>query len=240
MKKAFEGFNDNLIVTSVSPWLMERAAHSPILEGKDHRVVLNGVDSEVFHVYETENLRKKHYLTDEKVIFHATAGFNLNPDDIKGGYYVNEVAKMFAGANIRFIVAGSCPRDIKVSDNIILLGKITDQKLLAQYYSMADLTLLTSRRETFSMVTAESLCCGTPVVGFKAGGPEQIGIREYSSFVEYADMGRLKTAVLGMLYRRHDKYGIGKKAATRYGKGVMCGNYIKIYRELCEGQNKNW
>ena len=38
------------------------------------------------------------------------------------------------------------------------------------------------------MVTAESLCCGTPVVGFKAGAPEQIAIKEFSEFVEYGDL----------------------------------------------------
>ena len=42
MKKAFEGFN-NLIVTSVSPWLMERAKESPILADKRHFVVLTFV-----------------------------------------------------------------------------------------------------------------------------------------------------------------------------------------------------
>ncbi len=34
------------------------------------------------------------------------------------------------------------------------------------------------------MVTAESLCCGTPVVGFTAGGPESIAIDAFSNFVE--------------------------------------------------------
>lgn len=55
--------------------------------------------------------------------------------------------------------------------------------------------LLTSERETFSMVTAESLCCGTPVVGFKAGAPEQIALKEYSEFVDYGNLDKLEKAV---------------------------------------------
>jgi len=49
MKKAFDGFN-NLIVVSVSPWLMERAKQSPMFSDKEHVVVLNGVETEVFKI----------------------------------------------------------------------------------------------------------------------------------------------------------------------------------------------
>lgn len=84
-----------------------------------------------------------------------------------------------------FVVAGNVTTKIEMPDNVILLGKVTNQELLAKYYSMANLTILTSQFETFSMVCAESLCSGTPVVGFKAGAPEQISIQQYSEFVEY-------------------------------------------------------
>ena len=42
------------------------------------------------------------------------------------------------------------------------------------------------------MIVAESLCCGTPVVGFKAGAPEQITIKEYSEFSEFGNIEILK------------------------------------------------
>lgn len=46
MQKAFAGFKkENLIIVSVSPWLMERAKQSPILAGKQHTVVMNGLDT---------------------------------------------------------------------------------------------------------------------------------------------------------------------------------------------------
>ena len=49
MQKAFQNFDKDLIVTSVSPWLMGRAKQSPILGDKTHTVVLNGLDTDVFH-----------------------------------------------------------------------------------------------------------------------------------------------------------------------------------------------
>ena len=232
MKTAFEGFNDKLIVTSVSPWLMKRAQQSPILGGKDHRVILNGLDPDVFHFRNCKKLRRKYASDSEKVLFHASPNFNLDSNHIKGGYYVNELAKRVKDKNIKVIVAGSHKDDIEVSENVILLGRIQDQKKLAEYYSMADLTILTSKKETFSMVTAETLSCGTPIVGFMAGGPEQIALEGYSHFVEYGNMDALEDVVIRMFDMEWDKVSISKKAISKYGKDVMCDSYIEIYKEI--------
>ena len=115
---------------------------------------------------------------------------------------------------------------------MIMLGKITDQNELAEYYSLANVTVLTSKRETFSMVTAESLCCGTPVIGFKAGGPEYIAIPEYSEFVEHSNVELLYNTILKWISNPVDKVAISEKAREKYSKETMCKNYIKIYNEL--------
>lgn len=231
MKKAFDGFNDNLVVTSVSPWLMERAKLSPILNDKKHEVVLNGVNTDVFHFYDTAELRSQMGLNGFKVIFHATPSFDDNIKSLKGGYYVLKLAEKMLDENVKFVVAGNHPEGLKVPPNVILLGKVADQELLAKYYSMADVTLLTSKKETFSMVTAESLCCGTPVVGFKAGAPEQIAIDDYSKFVTHGDISALYTVVCEMLNNNFSKQKIAHIAQENYSKKTMVGNYVDIYNE---------
>ncbi|WP_102048675.1 glycosyltransferase [Pygmaiobacter massiliensis] len=230
MKDAFDGFDDNLMVVSVSPWLMERAKKSPILAEKQHCVVLNGVDTAVFKPYGTQELRKKYSCENNKVVLHVTPGFSADPNHIKGGYYVIELAKKMPEA--MFIVAGDCVGDVSVPDNVTLLGKVTDQKKLAQLYSMADVTLLTSKRETFSMVCAESLCCGTPVVGFKAGAPEQISIEEFSTFVEYGNVTQLQYQLMELLHRHLDAKKIETLAHERYAQATMVENYVAKYIEL--------
>lgn len=232
MKKAFDGFNDNLVVTSVSPWLMERAKLSPILNDKKHEVVLNGVNTDVFHFYDTSELRSQMGLNGVKVIFHATPSFDDNIKSLKGGYYVLKLAEKMLDENVKFVVAGNHPDGLKVPPNVILLGKVSDQELLAKYYSMADVTLLTSKKETFSMVTAESLCCGTPVVGFKAGAPEQIAIEEYSEFVTHGDLEALYSATCEMLSKNLSKKEIAHAATVKYSKNTMTNNYLKLYEEI--------
>lgn len=233
MQKAFEGFkNENLIVASVSPWLMERAKQSPILAGKQHTVVMNGLDTGVFYPREGGAVKSELGIADEKIIFYVTPNFNNDPDYIKGGYYIIKLAEMLKGENVKIIAAGSYPENLKVPDNILLLGKVSDQNRLAELYSMADITVIASKRETFSMVCAESLCCGTPVAGFKAGGPEAISLDKYSRFVDYGDLKSLYTAVNDLLREARNGEKISKDASAAYGSRVMSENYINIYRSF--------
>lgn len=234
MKNAFDGFNNNLIITSVSPWLMERAKQSPVMCDKVHKVVFNGVNTDVFHSYDTNDLRMWMGLSDEKIIFHATPTFNNDANHIKGGHYVLRLAEKMQNENVKFVIAGAYSEGLKVPSNVILLGKITDQTTLAKYYSMADVTLLTSKKETFSMVVAESLCCGTPVVGFKAGAPEQIAIPEYSDFVEYGDVDLLNQATKALFAKSYSKKEIELKAQRVYSKATMTKNYLNIYKEILD------
>lgn len=229
LRRAFAGFDKNLMVTSVSPWLMERAKQSLILGDKQHCVVMNGVDTDTFHPYATEELRKKHKLKDEKVIFHATPCFNDDPQHLKGGYYVIRLAELLKDQNVKVVVAGRYPENLNVPENMILLGNVSDQKELARYYSMADVTVITSKKETFSMVVAESLCCGTPVVGFKAGGPEQIALQDICAFVEPGDLGALKSGVETTINKIRNLDKVAVSAGNVYSEKTMIEKYIWQY-----------
>ena len=231
MIRAFEGFDKKkLIVSSVSPWLLHRAKQSYVFKDYRNVTVENGLDTNVFHAYDSEtidSLKNKHKIRDEKVIFYVTPTFNIKPNHNKGANYVIELAKKMITEKVVFIVVGSYDKNIEVPPNITMLGNIFDQKLLAKYYSMADITLLTSKKETFSMVTAESLSCGTPVVGFKAGAPEMIAIKEYSCFVDYGNIDALYDAVIEMLSQNKKNFIIHK-----FAKKEMTKKYLELYHDL--------
>ena len=97
---------------------------------------------------------------------------------------------------------------------------------------------VTSRKETFSMVTAETLCCGTPIVGFKAGAPEIIALKDYSEFVEHGNIEMLYSAAKRMLERNTDSTQIAEQAKI-YSKETMTKKYIDIYKEFIE-KNKTF
>ena len=237
MKKAFRDFDGAMV--SVSPFVAARAALSPITAALTHRTVLNGINTEIFKYRDAFALRKKHGIADgTRVLLHVTAHFSNDENDIKGGKYLLELAQKIERENAVILVAGNGEIDFDLPPNVIPLGRVTDQRLLADYYSMADLTVLTSRKETFSMPVAESLCCGTPVVGFVAGGPESIAIGEYCRFVPYADACALKDAANELLKKNFDKETVSRAAISKYDSGVMAAQYADIYHTLMKASQE--
>lgn len=233
MKNAFDGFEDFLEVISVSPWLQNRAQQSPILAGMHHRVIFNGVDTSVFHPCSDDLIEQKFCVQGRKIVFQATALFRDTEGDPKGGTYVLDLAQEMKDKRVLFLIAGKYIVHDTVPENVILLGEIQNQRELAAYYSRADVTLLTSKRETYSMVCAESLCCGTPVVGFEAGGPEQISIPEYSSFVPQGDLEALKAELIHWI-NLPKQSGIADAAKKKYGIDNMYKSYLRVYKELMD------
>ena len=228
MKESFEGMK-HLRIVSVSPWLLKRAKESPILSSFEHSCVLNGIDTDIFKPF-----AKNEDESDYKTILHVTSYFNNDISNIKGGYYVLKLANLLKSKKIKFVVVGDYDHSIAYPSNVLFVGNVKDQIKLAKYYSSADLTLLCSQKETFSMIVAESLCCGTPIVGFKSGAPEQIAIQEYSQFVDYPDVDELLKVILSFLNKPVDRDEIARRAKEKYSKNRMAEDYIRLYKDLID------
>lgn len=229
--------SSNLQFATVSPWLLERSKMSPMLKSFKKESVLNGVETEVFRRVDEKNWREKlGFSDDEKMIVHVTARFTPYENNIKGGHLLVKLAERLKGEKIKIVVAAGDGAVGELPENVIYIGRAKNQQELASLYSEANLSVITSSRETFCMPVAESLCCGTPVVGFKAGGPESIAINKYSEFVEYGNVDALKKSVLKWLITDYNRNEIAQEAQRIYSKEAMTNNYINIYKQLI-GQN---
>lgn len=228
-KRAFDKFDlQNIVVTSVSPWTMSRASQSPLLKRFRHVVIPNGLNTEVFKPTEPSPAVASRLPKGKPIVLHVTASFTTQPS-IKGGDYICRLAGEMPEFN--FIVAASYTGVINdLPDNVLLWGRTADQTELAMLYTAADITVIASSRETFSMIVAESLCCGTPIVGFKAGGPETIAINEFSEFVEYGDVDGLKTSIYKM--KIENKKIISEKAKNKYSSRLMGEKYLESYKGM--------
>lgn len=228
MRRAFDGFA-TCVNCPVSYWTEDRGRQSPILKGMPFQTVFNGVDTEVFH-------RREAVAEPTMQVLHVTAGFSDRPGHNKGGFYLIQLAKRMP--DVTFLVAGNVESAEALPENIRLLGVVRDQQILAAHYRNARVSVLVSQKETFSMPCAESLCCGTPVVGFKAGGPEQIAMVHYSDFVEYADVDALEKQLRRWLTAQPDRQKIAREAEKIYSVNAMIDGFLEVYKR-CDWSRKN-
>lgn len=234
-KKSYELYDKSMLVfTAVSPWLLKQAELSPIISGIRKMVVQNGVDTNVFN-YEKQSQAWRNLLgirSEVKIILYVTAFFYPNLNDLKGGRYIIELSRLIEGEPIIILVAANHGEVDALPENVRYIGSVKSQQELAELYREADITILTSKNETFSMPVAESLCCGTPVVGFEAGGPESICLPEYCTFVEYGNVEALNHAIKDTLEKKNSKKEISENAIAKYSRKRMVNDYIDVYKEL--------
>lgn len=229
-ERIYSGFENNLKIICVSEWLKSRAMQSPFFREFEISVIENGIDTQNTFKPRVNNVLFERYKSEgKKIILHVTPSFKSK---IKGGDYVIELAKRLDRHKYTIIIVGY-DDNVDLPDNIATVGNISDQVLLAEYYSLADLTLLTSRVETYSMVCVESLSCGTPVVGFKCGAPEQIALKDFSCFVEYGDIDALEKAVYFWESKKIQlKDSLVEIAKDHYSIEMMVNKYINTYKKL--------
>jgi glycosyltransferase involved in cell wall biosynthesis len=81
----------------------------------------------------------------------------------------------------KLLIAGGDEKDllkleIPINESITLLGSLSHDEI-AHYLSIAEITVIPSRCETYGILLAEAICCGSPVVATNVGGiPEVIAL----------------------------------------------------------------
>lgn len=225
MKKAFEGAR-NFHITAVSPWLAKRCQIAPMFQQIPVISILNGVKI-VSPAADEPKDPYQEIKTDPttKIILHVTSGFHYIE---KGGRFIYSLAEKLKGENIRFVVIGNTKNEVD-TENIRFLGRVNGPRQLAKYYAHADVTLLLSEAETFSLIVAESLIQGTPVVGFQAGGPESISIDEHSTFVKHGDVDALANALQQRLEIKPDRQRISCEAKGKYAISKSKEAYSNLF-----------
>lgn len=222
MYKSLSSFNkDNLTVVSCTPWLDERMKQSIIMKGVvNHTVIPNGTDINIFKYYQ-------HAQDNKKIILFVTPRFE---DEIKGSKYINDIANTFLNdESISFHLVGNIPNNYQLERNIVGIGPLYGEEL-AKEYSRANVTIMLSKAECFPMVIVESLLCGTKVVAFRCGGPDNSFNKEMASFVEWGNFTKMHNEIVSVISKPYDKKYFSFVAKQLYSKGTMSYNYWKKYK----------
>lgn len=159
----------SLEIITVSQWLKSVVLLS-LLKNANVECIYNGVDTDRFHPVPNK-VKKELGFESERMILLVSDGWN----ERKGYSTVLDIAKM-APANWHFVMIGVTKKQLRsLPDNITGFERIWNQDKLIEFYTAADVFFNPSREETFGLVTAEALSCGTPAVIMRStANPELI------------------------------------------------------------------
>lgn len=240
-KMLYKNTNIDLVVPSV--WLKDKVEKS-VLGNKRIHLIYNGIDTNLFKPVNKIETRKELGLSeDKKIVLFVVDGETKNP--YKGWVYVENILKKYSNDdNIRFICIGSTSiKEENFNSNATYVQRIDDPKLLAKYYSSADVFLYPSLADTFGLVVAESMSCGTPVVTFQTGGiPEIVDHKKNGYVAKYGNQKDLECGLTYLLSRSENEckliseYSI-EKVKNNFTVEIMGNNYLKLYEEILKRKN---
>ncbi|WP_456278568.1 N-acetyl-alpha-D-glucosaminyl L-malate synthase BshA [Bacillus sp. AK128] len=222
-------------VTAVSKSLIEQTFD--LLE-PDQQItpIYNFIDERIYHRKDASALKNAYgILPEEKVIIH-TSNFRAVkrvPDVIKAFDHIQKHLKaklLLVGDGPELTVVNRLVKERNLTDKVLLLGK---QDKLEDLYSMSDLKLLLSEKESFGLVLIEAMACGVPCIGTNIGGiPEVIIDGETGYLCELGDVDMVGDRAISLLKdtQLYDK--MVRKSIERVHEQFSSHKIVQQYEEI--------
>ncbi|MFD6440938.1 glycosyltransferase, partial [Peribacillus sp. NPDC060186] len=190
----------------------------------------------------SEYLRDEYGIQDdEKVIIHVS--------NFRSVKRVKDVIQAFFLAQkkipAKLLLVGDGPevttvlklaKDLGIDEKVLFLGK---QDNLAELYSISDLILLLSEKESFGLVLLEAMACGIPCIGTNVGGiPEVIVDGKTGYICELGDVQMVAEKAVGLLsnpilHKRFSEAAL-ERANTEFHSDTIMSEYEAIYVQALE------
>lgn len=228
IKKAlFTSFN-NVIIVTPSQWLADLVGKS-FLSKYTIKIIHNGVDTDIFKPVNVEPVRKKYKLGNKFVIL----GVANNWDNRKGLRYFIELSRIIDDDYIIVLVGLDEKQVRKLPTKIVGIKRTSNISELAQIYSVADVFINPSIEETFGMVTAESLACGTPAIVFDSTPGVEIVVDGCGYIARIGNIHDVKKYLY--VVRNNGKGYYSKNCVKRvkdnFEKNDRFNEYIQLYED---------
>ena len=205
------GIEQSDAVTAVSESLRQET-YDVIQANKSIEVLYNFIDERIYHKVDSSHLREEYGIKqDEKIVIHVSNFRSVKrvPDVVKAFHYL---AKKVPA---KLLLVGDGPEmrnvtklvdDLQIKDKVLFLGK---QENLEELYSISDLMLLLSEKESFGLVALEAMACGVPCIGTNIGGIPEVIVDGKTGFI--CELGNIEE--------------IGEKGAQLLADGKLQGEF---------------
>jgi len=169
-KKKYLNNIPKLGVIGVSDWITNEAKKS-FLKNAFIKTIYNWIDLDSFYPRDIDVLIAKYGLKDKFIILGVASGWS----NTKGlDKFIN--LSNCLDDNHRVVLVGRMSSKLETGKKIIKIPRTNNINELAELYSIADVFVNLTEENSFGMVTAEAIACGTPAIVLNStANPEIIG-----------------------------------------------------------------
>jgi glycosyltransferase involved in cell wall biosynthesis len=195
-KREFFESHDRLMLLADSEWVAEKAREA-LPSSRRIEVCYYGVDTDVFRPLDRSTSRS--LLGIPQDMFVILIGAPSLGDKRKGFAYFTQALSFFRPGDIMVCCMGN--KDPLSPDNgFAHFGYITDERMMANIYSAADIFVGPSVEEAFGQVFLESAACGCPSVAFNVCGVPEVVRPDISGVLANSVSAGALAQAIRMLY----------------------------------------
>lgn len=217
----------NLTLVPVSDWLGNALKES---HQKDRRIITihNGVDIQKFHLCKRAKDNTSFKILGVAAIWDKRKGL----DDFV-------MLRSMLPSEYEITLVGLVQKQIKrLPEGIRGITRTTDLQELVELYSEADVFVNPTYSDNFPTTNLEALACGTPVITYKTGGSPEAIDEETGVVIEQGDVQSLADTIIRMKNNPLSSEACRKRAETYFDKDKCFEEYIKLYDDLLNRNDK--
>ena len=221
--------HDKLTIVPVSDWIRREMSRS-FLKDYPFRVIHNGIDTDVFKVYDTDEVKQKYGWQGKHVLLGVASIWS----EEKGLSDFIKLAQRLREDEVIVLVGVTEEQKKILPHNMYGIRRTENIQDLARLYSVADVFVNPTWQDNYPTVNLEAIACGTPVVTYRTGGSVESVTEDTGFIVEQGDVkGLLDSVRVIEQYGKHYYVDRCRKyALANFRKEDRYADYLNLYEEL--------
>lgn len=237
-RRCFTGL-DKLYIVCNSDWLKSQVEKS-FFKGAEITRIYNGVDTGVFYPKSANDVKEvagKYGIgLEKKNVLGVSSVWKTD----KGLEMFLKLAQAISSEYQIVLVGVSYSQKQTLPKSVIAIERTENMHELATLYTLADVLVNTSKEETFGMVPAEAMACGTPVIVSSQTACPEIVDQSVGLVVSMDSLNELRDAIEQICTKGKDVYRERciSKIRNSYSVEEMNRQYYSIYKRVLENRKE--
>lgn len=234
--------NQDITFISPSVWLADCAKNSPITEGKQVKVIKNGVDLDLFFPHPKPFARKVFNLPQDKKLILFSA-MSAKTDPRKGFTYLQQTLQNLGDSfksEVELVILGAYEAQEQFEGvfKCHYPGYLQDDYSLSLIYSAVDVHIAPSLQDNLPNTVVEANACGIPSIAFEIGGfPDLIHHLENGYLAKPFDVQDLSHGLATLLSMdRHEAERVSqyarKLAKREFNLQTQSSKYLELFTQV--------